>query len=49
MVVAGAVAIQVPVTGAVVVARLVQILEVLDHAVHDLNGDSQLVGSRIEP
>jgi hypothetical protein len=45
---AHAVAIQVPVAGAVVVARLVHAPQVLDHAVHDLNRNGQFRFSWVE-
>jgi len=44
-----AVAIFISIASAIVVAGLVQVLKVLDHAVHDLNGNGHLDGSRIEP
>jgi hypothetical protein len=44
-----AVAIYIFIAGAVVVAALVQIFEVINHAVHDLNGNGHFAGSQIEP
>jgi len=46
---AHAIAIFILIASAVVVARLVQIFEILDHAVHDLYVNGQLAVSRIEP